>query len=296
MTKIVGPNGIVKSFVDQFFSTLAKSPERVMFFFGKEASLTVSEFGASFSSEIHTGRTEIRDYVVSSVFLDKAVYISSVDFSPFDDDSILVVANGTLVQSRSIFRTFQNTFILSRVADPTNLNWYYVKTAIFRWMSELPSFFDVPAPATLHQTVESPAEGPVSFTEEEQTAQELERVSKEVEQLPQESEPSSKPSPKQAKPKHKKERSEPKPKRERSETSDGTPRPRDVVVAAKNHTMRDLDKALRDNNLRCDIAASSKANFTLTFYNPHDAETLLQNGLLINGEVCEVKNVNAKRR
>ncbi|KAL0224104.1 hypothetical protein P9112_003494 [Eukaryota sp. TZLM1-RC] len=251
MTSVqISPESVLRSFVDQYFSTLCKEPDNVNRFYGEESTLTVSEYGSSFISDVYTGRDAIDQFIKSSNMSGKSFHIASVDYTPFDSTSMMVVVNGSVVSptSNTDVRAFQNSFILTAHEDHHLNGWFYLRASMFRWNS--------PEPEVSERNVTTPCI-------------EVEATSPSV-------------------PATIDTKAERKPHRERKQDTIGTPRPKHLVIELEGAVMADVDAACREFSNNIDIMQKQPGKFRVVFYQPDEAENIIQNGLVINGVPAKV--------
>ncbi|CAK7267258.1 hypothetical protein SEPCBS57363_002501 [Sporothrix epigloea] len=115
-------------FVEQYYTTLSKSPSRLHLFYGKTSQLvhdTETEVAA-----VSVGRQSIQDRIAQLNFQDCKVRISNVD-SQASLDNILVQVIGEISNKFEDSRKFVQTFVLAEQKTG-----YFVLNDIFRYIKE----------------------------------------------------------------------------------------------------------------------------------------------------------------
>ncbi|CAK7208291.1 hypothetical protein SBRCBS47491_000042 [Sporothrix bragantina] len=115
-------------FVEQYYTTLSKSPNRLHLFYGKTSQLvhdTEAEVAA-----VSVGRQSIQDRITELNFQDCKVRISNVD-SQASLDNILVQVIGEISNKSEDSRKFVQTFVLAEQKTG-----YFVLNDIFRYIKE----------------------------------------------------------------------------------------------------------------------------------------------------------------
>lgn len=149
-------------FVEQYYTTLSKSPEKLHLFYGKR-----SQFVSGLEAEVtpvSVGRSAIQERIKELNFQDCKVRISNVD-SQASFDNIVIQVIGETSNKSSEPKKFVQTFVLAK--QPTG---YFVLNDIFRYINEEVEEEQVAqeetAAAPIVEDVEMPAQQPV----EESTA------------------------------------------------------------------------------------------------------------------------------
>ncbi|KAL2137165.1 hypothetical protein VTI74DRAFT_7712 [Chaetomium olivicolor] len=154
-------------FVEQYYTTLAKSPERLHLFYGKK-----SQFVSGREAEVvpvSLGRQAIQERIKGLEFQDCKVRISNVD-TQGSDDNILIQVIGEIGKGES--KKFVQTFVLAQ--QPSG---YFVLNDILRYIDEdveeapaeePASSLEPPAPVEAETKSETPA--PEEFSQEKEAA------------------------------------------------------------------------------------------------------------------------------
>lgn len=146
-------------FVEQYYTTLSKSPEKLHLFYGKRSQF-VSGLEAEVTS-VSVGRPAIQERIGQLNFQDCKVRISNVD-SQASEDSIVIQVIGEVSNKSAELKKFCQTFVLAQ--QPTG---YFVLNDIFRYIKEEGE--EEPVDAAQE---ESTATGPVEMPEPQASAEE----------------------------------------------------------------------------------------------------------------------------
>ncbi|RDW71062.1 hypothetical protein BP6252_07625 [Coleophoma cylindrospora] len=115
-------------FVEQYYTTLSKSPEKLHLFYGKR-----SQFVSGLEAEVapvSVGRSAIQDRIRELDFQDCKVRVSNVDSQASFDNIVIQVIGETSNKSAEL-KKFVQTFVLAQ--QPTG---YFVLNDIFRYINE----------------------------------------------------------------------------------------------------------------------------------------------------------------
>ncbi|KAL5344495.1 hypothetical protein ACLOAV_010476 [Pseudogymnoascus australis] len=115
-------------FVEQYYTTLSKSPEKLHLFYGKR-----SQFVSGLEAEVapvSVGRPAIQERIKSLEFQDCKVRVSNVD-SQGSDETIVIQVIGETSNKSAELKKFVQTFVLAQ--QPTG---YFVLNDIFRYINE----------------------------------------------------------------------------------------------------------------------------------------------------------------
>ncbi|CZT51321.1 related to Ras-GTPase-activating protein binding protein 2 [Rhynchosporium secalis] len=115
-------------FVEQYYTTLSKSPEKLHLFYGK-----LSQFVSGLEAEVapvSVGRNAIQERIKDLDFQDCKVRVSNVD-SQGSYDNIVIQVIGETSNKSSELKKFVQTFVLAQ--QPTG---YFVLNDIFRYINE----------------------------------------------------------------------------------------------------------------------------------------------------------------
>ncbi|KAG9241139.1 hypothetical protein BJ878DRAFT_246949 [Calycina marina] len=115
-------------FVEQYYTTLSKNPEKLHLFYGKR-----SQFVSGLEAEVapvSVGRAAIQERIRDLDFQDCKVRISNVD-SQASLDTIVIQVIGETSNKSADLKKFVQTFVLAK--QPTG---YFVLNDIFRYISE----------------------------------------------------------------------------------------------------------------------------------------------------------------
>ncbi|KAL6866885.1 hypothetical protein J3F83DRAFT_91925 [Trichoderma novae-zelandiae] len=153
-------------FVEQYYTTLSKSPEKLHLFYGK-ASQFVSGLEAEVAN-VSVGRQPIQERIKQLDFHDCKVRVSNVD-SQASYDNIVIQVIGEISNKSGEPKKFVQTFVLAQ--QPSG---YFVLNDILRYISEDQE--EQPAEAEL----EAPAAEPEVTAAEAPAAAEPEAVEKEA--------------------------------------------------------------------------------------------------------------------
>ncbi|KAI1005779.1 hypothetical protein K3495_g2447 [Podosphaera aphanis] len=145
-------------FVEQYYTTLSKSPEKLHLFYGKNSQF-VSGFEAEISS-VSVGRNAIQERIRELNFQDCKVRISNVDSQASYDNIVIQVIGETSDKSAEL-KKFVQTFVLAQ--QPSG---YFVLNDIFRYISE----------EVEEEAVQSTAEAETKAPSEEDTGALLEQA------------------------------------------------------------------------------------------------------------------------
>lgn len=115
-------------FVEQYYTTLSKSPEKLHLFYGKR-----SQFVSGLEAEVapvSVGRAAIQERIRELDFQDCKVRVSNVDSQASFDNIVIQVIGETSNKSAEL-KKFVQTFVLAQ--QPTG---YFVLNDIFRYINE----------------------------------------------------------------------------------------------------------------------------------------------------------------
>ncbi|KAJ4343852.1 hypothetical protein N0V87_000135 [Didymella glomerata] len=171
-------------FVEQYYTTLSKSPDRLYLFYNKR-----SQFVSGVEEEkvnVCVGQKPINERIKELDFKDTKVRVTNVD-SQGSDANIVIQVVGEISNQGQPHKRFVQTFVL---AEQTN--GYFVLNDIFRYLAEDPEEEEVqqeqtangveePAPTAAVPAEEDAPQGEVASSEEDLTKvdEELEEVAKE---------------------------------------------------------------------------------------------------------------------
>ncbi|CUS09225.1 unnamed protein product [Tuber aestivum] len=116
-------------FVEQYYTTLNKTPERLHLFYNKTSSFVWGTEGENL--QLAHGRSAIQDKIASYEFKDCKVRVSNVDAQSSADDGIVIQVLGEMSNNGLPNRKFSQTFFLAK--QP---NGYYVLNDIFRYLKD----------------------------------------------------------------------------------------------------------------------------------------------------------------
>ncbi|KAH8747702.1 hypothetical protein BGZ57DRAFT_777060 [Hyaloscypha finlandica] len=115
-------------FVEQYYTTLSKSPEKLHLFYGKR-----SQFVSGLEAEVapvSVGRSAIQERIKELGFQDCKVRVSNVDSQASYDNIVIQVIGETSNKSAEL-KKFVQTFVLAQ--QPTG---YFVLNDIFRYIND----------------------------------------------------------------------------------------------------------------------------------------------------------------
>ncbi|KAI5845191.1 hypothetical protein DFP73DRAFT_46256 [Morchella snyderi] len=116
-------------FVEQYYTTLNKTPERLHLFYNKKSSFVWGTEGELL--QLATGRTAIQEKIQSYEFKDCKVRVSNVDSQASAENGIVIQVLGEMSNNGLPNRKFSQTFFLAE--QP---NGYYVLNDIFRYLKD----------------------------------------------------------------------------------------------------------------------------------------------------------------
>ncbi|KAH0612914.1 uncharacterized protein H6S33_009294 [Morchella sextelata] len=116
-------------FVEQYYTTLNKTPERLHLFYNKKSSFVWGTEGELL--QLATGRPAIQEKIQSYEFKDCKVRVSNVDSQASADNGIVIQVLGEMSNNGLPNRKFSQTFFLAE--QP---NGYYVLNDIFRYLKD----------------------------------------------------------------------------------------------------------------------------------------------------------------
>jgi hypothetical protein len=116
-------------FVEQYYTTLNKTPERLHLFYNKKSSFVWGTEGDSLP--LAHGRTEIMDKIAGHDFKDCKVRVSNVDSQASQGNGIVIQVLGEMSNNGLPNRKFAQTFFLAE--QP---NGFYVLNDIFRYLKD----------------------------------------------------------------------------------------------------------------------------------------------------------------
>lgn len=117
-------------FVEQYYTTLSKSPDKLHLFYSKKSQFVYGQEAEV--TPIALGRTAIQEKIKSLDFHDCKVRISNVD-SQGSDDNIVIQVIGETSNKAGEPKKFVQTFVLAR--QPSG---YFVLNDILRYVNEEP--------------------------------------------------------------------------------------------------------------------------------------------------------------
>ncbi|KAI9742799.1 MAG: hypothetical protein M1818_003528 [Claussenomyces sp. TS43310] len=115
-------------FVEQYYTTLSRSPEKLHLFYGKRSQF-VSGLEAEVSN-VSVGRSAIQERIKSLDFQDCKVRVSNVDSQASDENIVIQVIGETSNKSAEL-KKFVQTFVLAQ--QPSG---YFVLNDVFRYIKE----------------------------------------------------------------------------------------------------------------------------------------------------------------
>lgn len=115
-------------FVEQYYTTLSKSPEKLHLFYGKRSQMVIGPEAEV--APISVGRAAIQERIKSLGFQDCKVRVSNVD-SQSSDETIVIQVIGETSNKSADLKKFVQTFVLAQ--QPTG---YFVLNDIFRYINE----------------------------------------------------------------------------------------------------------------------------------------------------------------
>ncbi|TVY48911.1 putative G3BP-like protein, partial [Lachnellula occidentalis] len=115
-------------FVEQYYTTLSKSSEKLHLFYGKRSQFVSGLEGVT--SNVSVGRPAIQERIRHLNFQDCKVRISNVDSQASEDSIVIQVIGETSTKSAEL-KKFCQTFVLAQ--QPTG---YFVLNDIFRYIKE----------------------------------------------------------------------------------------------------------------------------------------------------------------
>ncbi|KAH8815971.1 hypothetical protein F5884DRAFT_204379 [Xylogone sp. PMI_703] len=157
-------------FVEQYYTTLSKSPEKLHLFYGKR-----SQFVSGAEAEVvpvSVGRSAIQERIRELDFQDCKVRVSNVDSQASFDNIVIQVIGETSNKSAEL-KKFVQTFVLAQ--QPTG---YFVLNDIFRYINEEgeeeavegEAAEETAAPAATSEVQTEEVEAPKPETEAEESA------------------------------------------------------------------------------------------------------------------------------
>lgn len=136
-------------FVEQYYTTLSKSPDRIHLFYNKR-----SQFVSGIEAEVanvSVGRQAIQDRIKQLEFQDTKVRVSNVD-SQASSDGIVIQVIGELSNKAAEPKKFVQTFVLAQ--QPTG---YFVLNDMMRYINEEDNTEAADAPADQEPAAEEPS-------------------------------------------------------------------------------------------------------------------------------------------
>ncbi|KAL7271721.1 hypothetical protein RUND412_005501 [Rhizina undulata] len=137
-------------FVEQYYTTLNKSPERLHLFYNKKSSFVWGTEGENLP--VAHGRTEIQERISAQGLKNCKVRVSNVDSHASINDSIVIQVLGEILgeigNNGLMNRRFTQTFLLA--VQP---NGYYVHNDIFRYLKDDDDIEDVEEFEYVEETV-----------------------------------------------------------------------------------------------------------------------------------------------
>ncbi|ESZ95137.1 hypothetical protein SBOR_4504 [Sclerotinia borealis F-4128] len=115
-------------FVEQYYTTLSKSPEKLHLFYGKKSQFVSGLEGAQ--APVSVGRAGIQERIRDLDFQDCKVRVTNVDSQASFDNIVIQVIGETSNKSAEL-KKFVQTFVLAQ--QPTG---YFVLNDIFRYINE----------------------------------------------------------------------------------------------------------------------------------------------------------------
>lgn len=116
-------------FVEQYYTTLNKTPERVHLFYNKRSTMVWGTEGESLP--LAHGRADIQEKITAHEFKDCKVRVSNVDSQASANNGIVIQVLGEMSNNGLPHRKFSQTFFLAE--QP---NGYYVLNDIFRYLKD----------------------------------------------------------------------------------------------------------------------------------------------------------------
>ncbi|KAI1120402.1 hypothetical protein F5Y10DRAFT_258507 [Nemania abortiva] len=124
----LGKDEVAWFFVEQYYTTLSKTPEKLHLFYGKRSQLVNGQEGQS--ANISVGRQEIQDRIKDLDFQNCKVRVSNVD-SQASFDNIVIQVIGETSNKGGDPKKFVQTFVLAQ--QPSG---YYVLNDILRFIDD----------------------------------------------------------------------------------------------------------------------------------------------------------------
>ncbi|KAK6536952.1 hypothetical protein TWF281_001159 [Arthrobotrys megalospora] len=203
------PEEIGWYFVESYYTTLNRTPERLHLFYQKKSSFVWGLEGENVA--VSQGRNEISERIKQLSFNDCKVRVTNVDSQGSLENGIIVQVLGDMINNSEPSQRFAQTFFL---AEQTNPQGYYVLNDIFRYLKdeeeeeivepapEEPAEAAVDAAPEAEPVVEekkpeveakeepeAPEPVPAPVPEKEEVAEEVSEEAEKVEEAPVEPEP-----------------------------------------------------------------------------------------------------------
>ncbi|RPB27712.1 hypothetical protein L211DRAFT_834562 [Terfezia boudieri ATCC MYA-4762] len=161
------PDQVGWLFVEQYYTTLGETPDKLSLFYGKKSSLVWGTEGETLP--MIQGRSEISERIKSLHFKDCKVRVTNVDSQASAGGGILIQVMGDMIKDQGPCQRFTQTFFLAE--QP---NGYFVLNDIFRYLKEEEEVFPeeeeaAPEPEAV-PVEESPVEEPEPVKESEDTS------------------------------------------------------------------------------------------------------------------------------
>ena len=113
-------------FVEQYYTTLSRSPEKLYLFYNKRSQLVSGQ--ETEKMDVCVGQRAINDKIKELDFQDCKVRVTNVD-SQASDSNIVIQVIGEISNKSQPHRKFTQTFVLA-----TQTNGYFVLNDIFRYL------------------------------------------------------------------------------------------------------------------------------------------------------------------
>ncbi|EWC43495.1 hypothetical protein DRE_07527 [Drechslerella stenobrocha 248] len=161
------PEEIAWYFVESYYTTLNRYPERLHLFHQKKSSFVWGTEGDNVP--VSQGRQEISERIKDMTFKDCKVRVNNVDSQASLNSGIIVQVLGAMTNNSEPSRRFSQTFFLAEQTSPQG---YYVLNDIFRYLKEddeediVETAQDEEPEAAAVEEPEVPAPAPVSEEEE----------------------------------------------------------------------------------------------------------------------------------
>ncbi|KAF3937166.1 hypothetical protein ABW19_dt0200956 [Dactylella cylindrospora] len=147
------PEEIGWYFVESYYTTLNKTPDRLHLFHQKKSSFVWGTEGDNVP--VSVGRSVISERIKELEFKDCKVRVTNVDSQGSINNGIVVQVLGDMTNNGEPSRRFCQTFFL---AEQTHPQGYYVLNDIFRYLKDEEEEEDVEYEAPAEETAEAPVE------------------------------------------------------------------------------------------------------------------------------------------